>query len=150
LQEKEQLTQKKKQEMETRKRNREVRREEKQKEVEERKLKRQKKEEEKQKKTEEKTVKQELKRRQKEEKAREKDTMAERIAASYVCSVCGVHGKIDDEVNDIFWYGCDEDMCGRWYHEGCLSEKEREDIVSSMDDGVNWYCMMCKPWLYEE
>jgi hypothetical protein len=49
-------------------------------------------------------VKQELKRRKKGEKAREKDIMADRIAASYVCGVCGVHGKIDDKVNDIHVY----------------------------------------------
>ncbi|XP_053398418.1 uncharacterized protein LOC123557736 [Mercenaria mercenaria] len=68
----------------------------------------------------------------------------------YTCGVCGVRGRKDDEVNGIEWVGCDEEMCLSCFHLDCLSESEREYVRESLADDTDWYCKMCKPWLYEE
>ncbi|XP_053383335.1 uncharacterized protein LOC128549782 [Mercenaria mercenaria] len=68
----------------------------------------------------------------------------------YTCGVCDVRGRKDDEVNRIEWVGCDEEMCLSWFHLDCLSESEREYVRESLADDTDWYCKMCKPWLYEE
>jgi hypothetical protein len=73
------------------------------------------------------------------------------MAGMYVCEVWGLHGLVDDEVNGRFWFGCDEELCQRWYHEECLTDCERMYVRESLEEGGDkWFCKRCKPWLYEE
>ncbi|XP_053379138.1 chromatin assembly factor 1 subunit A-like [Mercenaria mercenaria] len=117
----------------------EKRRQEKEKESEEKQIKKQKREEEK---------------RLKEQKRKDeiiKKAVGGRLAAKkFTCGVCGETGRMIDEMNGVKWYGCEENRCERWYHEECLSLQEREYLTESVNDGSEWYCRKCKPWLYDE
>ena len=35
----------------------------------------------------------------------------------FTCGVCGERGRLNDQMNDVMWYGCKERVCERWYHE---------------------------------
>ncbi|XP_053382064.1 uncharacterized protein LOC123532137 [Mercenaria mercenaria] len=151
LKEKEQIEKKKIDEMEKRKKDREIKKEKRLIEEEERRIKRKKREEERELKLKEKKRKADERQEKKKGKCADVHATAVLIANSYVCDVCGMHGGVDDEVNGIFWFGCDEELCGRWYHEGCLTENERMYVQESLEEGgSDWFCKRCKPWLYEE
>ncbi|XP_060575063.1 uncharacterized protein LOC132732603 [Ruditapes philippinarum] len=99
------------------------------------------------------------KRREAEKKKKEQELKEERMKKAvggrlahkrFTCAVCGERGRVNDEVNGVMWYGCDDGMCGRWYHEECLGQSENEYLKESESDGMPWYCAVCKPWLYEE
>ncbi|XP_060572179.1 complexin-2-like [Ruditapes philippinarum] len=99
------------------------------------------------------------KRREEEKKKKEQELKEERMKKAvggrlahkrFTCAVCGERGRVNDEVNEVMWYGCDDGMCGRWYHEECLGQSENEYLKESESDGMPWYCVVCKLWLYEE
>ncbi|XP_053381964.1 uncharacterized protein LOC128549365 [Mercenaria mercenaria] len=139
LKEKEDAARREKEEKEERQRQREERRIQRQKEEEERLVKRQKREEDRRSKALSK------------EMDRMKRAVGGRLAAKkFTCSVCGERGRMNDEINGVMWYGCDESMCERWYHEECLSMREREYLLESMSERCDWFCRQCKPWLYVE
>ena len=117
----------------------EKRREEKEKECEEKRVKRQRREEEKM-----------LKEQRKQADCIRKAVGGRLAPKKFTCGVCGERGRLNDEMNDVMWYGCEESVCERWYHEECLSMREREYLAESMDAGSEWYCKKCKPWLYHE
>ncbi|XP_053395662.1 mitogen-activated protein kinase 7-like [Mercenaria mercenaria] len=128
-----------KEEKEERQRQREERRIQRQKEEEERLVKRQKRE---------------MERRSKalsKEMVRMKRAVGGRLAAKkFTCGVCGGRGRMNDEINGVMWYDCDESLCERWYHEDCLSVREREYLLESVSERCDWFCRKCKPWLYVE
>ena len=67
--------------------------------------------------------------RKKKEQEREEEKMKKAVGGClahrrYTCAVCGERGRVNDELNGVMWYGCDESMCGRWFHEECLSQSE--------------------------
>ena len=69
-------------------------------------------------------------------------------AAAYICSVCDEHGSVNDEENGVEWFGCDG--CERWYHDHCLSVSEMWYVMNSLSvERGEWFCKMCKPWVYE-
>ena len=71
----------------------------------------------------------------------------------YTCGVCGVRGRVYDELYGVEWYGCDNEVCVKtgWYHFDCLCESEKKVIRESLnDDDVLWYCKSCFPRFYEE
>jgi len=92
------------------------------------------------------------KNRRREEKRRRKESSVVDVAAiraaMYECDVCKERGKKDDERNGITWYGCDE--CDLWFHDDCLSVRELVSVVVSLNEGSDWFCKGCRPWLYEE
>jgi hypothetical protein len=72
------------------------------------------------------------------------------VASLYVCDACKGKGSPADEENGILWFGCDEETCGLWFHEDCLTQQAKEYLWESMEMDEVWYCHSCKPWLYEE
>jgi ATP-dependent 26S proteasome regulatory subunit len=120
-------------------------------EEEERRAKKKKREEKKKLKLNEKRRKAEQRKEKRKEKEANSAAAAARMAGMYVCEVCGLHGLVDDEVNGRFWFGCDEELCQRWYHEECLTDCEKMYVRESLEKGGDkWFCKRCKPWLYEE
>ncbi|XP_053400684.1 uncharacterized protein LOC128557382 [Mercenaria mercenaria] len=71
-------------------------------------------------------------------------------ASMYVCGDCKEKGRPDDDINGILWFGCDEETCGLWFHEHCLTQQAKEYLWESLENGEEWFCHRCKPWLYEE
>ncbi|XP_060602883.1 uncharacterized protein LOC132755959 [Ruditapes philippinarum] len=163
LKEKEDLDAKKKEESERRKNEQERKRKQKEIDDEMRKNKRLKEKEEREaKKKKEEELKNERKQKRIEERDRKQKDKEERIkrrsyteeqimiASLYVCDACKGKGSPADEENGILWFGCDEETCGLWFHEDCLTQQAKEYLWESMEMDEVWYCHSCKPWLYEE
>ncbi|XP_060560005.1 axoneme-associated protein mst101(2)-like [Ruditapes philippinarum] len=139
LKEKEENARKLEEAKEERRKLKEFRKEQKERDIEERQHKKQKKTEEK-----------ERRERQKKDEQIRRAVCGRLANRKFTCGVCGERGRMNDELNGVMWYGCDESMCEKWYHEECLSMKERECLRESMEEKSDWYCGKCKPWLYQE
>ncbi|KAH3897658.1 hypothetical protein DPMN_021851 [Dreissena polymorpha] len=83
-------------------------------------------------------------------KADEKMDRGKLANKKFTCGVCCMRGRVLDESKGIVWFGCDEKVCGKWYHFECLHRSEQEYLRESMEEGESWYCKACKPWLYCE
>ncbi|XP_060593109.1 uncharacterized protein LOC132747678 [Ruditapes philippinarum] len=139
LKEKEKALEEKKERQEERKRIRELKQEEKAK-----------KEEKKTKRREEKSKKSARRDVSSQSEKRDRPSRLDNPMYTCTCGVCSVRGRVDDEARGIEWVGCDESMCLAWYHLDCLCTEEKEYIRESLSDGNDWYCKVCKPWLYME
>ncbi|XP_053393873.1 uncharacterized protein LOC123537512 isoform X2 [Mercenaria mercenaria] len=163
LKEKEELAEKKKSESEKRKTEMEMKRKLKEEDDRMKKIKRMKEKEEREarklKDKEMKSIRKQKKKEEQERKQKEKvDLKRKRLfteeqimsASMYVCGDCKEKGRPDDEINGILWFGCDEETCGLWFHEHCLTQQAKEYLWESLENGEEWFCHRCKPWLYEE
>ncbi|KAH3698902.1 hypothetical protein DPMN_073847 [Dreissena polymorpha] len=64
----------------------------------------------------------------------------------FTCGVCCMRGRVLDKSKGIVWFGCDEKVCGKWFHFECFHRSEQEYLRESMEEGESWYCKASIPF----
>ncbi|XP_033754306.1 uncharacterized protein LOC117337430 [Pecten maximus] len=62
----------------------------------------------------------------------------------FTCPICNIQGHTSDEESGIFWVGCDNARCSRWYHRECLTHDQHADVDLSLLTGGTWHCHLCQ------
>ena len=55
-----------------------------------------------------------------------------------ICSKCNLH-QLPNNQFDVFWIGCENDSCGKWYHTKCVNMSE-EEYYKHQDEEIEWFC----------